>query len=60
MSCIILAILPVFLFAILSLLRPEFYGEVASDPLFAPMMTVPPILLVLGVVSIWRMVNFKI
>jgi tight adherence protein B len=60
LSCIILAVLPIFLFAILSLLRPEFYGAVASDPLFAPMMTLPPILLVIGVTFIWRMVNFKI
>jgi tight adherence protein B len=60
LSCIILAILPIFLFAVLNLMRPEFYGEVANDPLFVPMMTAPPILLVLGVVSIWRMVNFKI
>jgi tight adherence protein B len=60
LSCIILAILPIFLFAALNLMRPEFYGDVASDPLFAPMMTLPPILLVIGVVSIWRMVNLKI
>lgn len=60
MSCMVLAILPVALFAILNVLRPEFYGEVAKDPLFAPMMTAPPILLVLGVFVIWRMVNFRI
>jgi tight adherence protein B len=60
MSCIILAILPIALFGILNLLRPEFYGAVASDPLFAPMMTGPPILLIMGVAMIWRMVNFKI
>jgi len=60
MSCIILAILPVALFAILNVLRPEFYGDVAKDPLFAPMMTAPPILLIMGVAMIWRMVNFKI
>jgi tight adherence protein B len=60
MSCMVLAVLPVALFAILNVLRPEFYGEVAKDPLFAPMMTAPPILLVLGVFVIWRMVNFRI
>jgi Flp pilus assembly protein TadB len=48
------------LFAILNVLRPEFYGAVANDPLFAPMMTGPPILLIMGVAMIWRMVNFKI
>ncbi len=60
LSCIMLAILPVALFAILNVMRPEFYGAVSSDPLFVPLMTGPPILLVLGVVVIWRMVNFKI
>jgi tight adherence protein B len=60
LSCIILAILPIALFAILNLLRPQFYAAVAGDPLFAPLMTGPPILLIIGVVTIWRMVNFKI
>jgi tight adherence protein B len=60
LSCVLLAALPVALFAILAVLRPAFYGEVSGDPLFAPMMTVPPILLVFGVFTIWRMVNFKI
>lgn len=60
MSCMVLTGLPIFLFAILSLVRPEFYGAVASDPLFAPMMTVPPILLLIGSGVIWRMVNFRI
>ncbi len=60
LSCVILAILPVALFLILNLMRPEFYAEVASDPLFVPMMTAPPILLAIGVFIIWRMVNFRI
>lgn len=60
MSCMVLAALPIIIFAILSLVRPEFYGMVSNDALFAPMMTLPPILLVIGTVWIWRMVNFKI
>ncbi len=60
LSCIILAALPVALFTTLSILRPEFYGEVASDPWFIPMMSGPPIFLIMGVWMIWRMVNFKI
>jgi tight adherence protein B len=60
LSCMLLAVLPVALFAILAVFRPQFYGEVSADPLFAPMMTIPPILLVIGVFTIWRMVNFKI
>lgn len=60
MSCMVLGGLPLALFTILSLLRPEFYGAVASDPLFLPMMSAPPVMLVMGVTWIWRMVNFKI
>jgi tight adherence protein B len=60
MSCIVLTILPVAVFAILSIVRPEFYGAVAADPLFAPMMTGPPILLLMGAFIIWRMVNFRV
>ncbi len=60
MSCMVLTGLPIFLFLILSLVRPEFYAAVAQDPLFVPMMTAPPILLVMGSFMIWRMVNFKI
>ena len=60
MSCMVLTGLPIFLFLILSLVRPEFYAAVSGDPLFMPMMTVPPILLIMGSFMIWRMVNFKI
>jgi tight adherence protein B len=60
MSCMVLTGLPIFLFLVLSLVRPEFYAAVAGDPLFIPMMTVPPILLIMGSFMIWRMVNFKI
>jgi tight adherence protein B len=60
MSCMILAALPLGLFTILSLIRPDFYGAVAKDPLFMPMMSLPPVLLIVGVVWIWRMVNLKV
>jgi tight adherence protein B len=60
MSCMILAGLPLGLFTVLSLLRPDFYGAVAKDPLFTPMMMLPPVLLIVGVVWIWRMVNLKV
>jgi tight adherence protein B len=60
MSCMVLSALPIGLFTILSLLRPEFYGAVAGDPLFAPMMTAPPLLLIFGAGWIWRMVDIKV
>src|SRR5262249_44476712 len=60
MSHMILTGLPIALFAIINLVRPSFYGDVAKDALFAPMMTVPPVMLIFGSFVIWRMVNFKV
>lgn len=60
MSHIVLTGLPIGVFTILNVVRPTFYGDVAKDALFAPMMMAPPILLLVGSLVIWRMVNFKI
>jgi tight adherence protein B len=42
------------------LLRPVFFRDVASDPLFWPMMSFAPVSLAVGSAMVWRMVNFKI
>lgn len=60
MSFWVVSVLPLGVVATLMVLRPEYYGEVISDPLFWPMMTVPPILWIIGAAAIWRMINFKI
>jgi len=59
MSCLVVSLLPVAVGGAILVLRPGYYTEVASDPLFWPMMICPPLLLLLGVWTIWRMVNFK-
>jgi tight adherence protein B len=41
-------------------LRPAYYRDVAGDPLFWPMMSSPPLLLTVGAVIIWRMINFRV
>ncbi|WP_309089118.1 type II secretion system F family protein [Phenylobacterium sp.] len=52
--------LPFLVGGAIVLLQPGYYAEVASDPLFWPMMAVAPVMLTLGAGTIWRMVNFKI
>jgi tight adherence protein B len=52
--------LPAAVVGILMLIAPEYYGEVAGDPLFWPMMCGPPVLWAIGALMIWRMINFKI
>jgi len=52
--------LPPLVGGALTLLNREYYTSVMSDPLFWPMMTIPPVLLVLGALVIWRMINFRI
>lgn len=60
MSFWVVSALPVLVFTAVLLMRPGYYVEVAKDPLFVPMMSMPPVLLLLGAVMIWRMVNIRI
>lgn len=56
----VVSALPVLVAGALMVLRPEFYLEVAPDPLFWPMISLAPILLLTGAAIIWRMVNVRI
>ena len=60
MSFWVVSILPVAVMSVIMLMRPEYYREVAGDPLFWPMMSVPPLLWMVGALVIWRMINFRI
>jgi len=60
MSFWVVSILPIAVVSVIMLLRPEYYREVAGDPLFWPMMAGPPTLWMIGALVIWRMINFKI
>ena len=52
--------MPVAVGGAILVLRPDYYGDVASDPLFWPMMMVPPLLLAAGAFAIWKMISFKV
>ena len=56
----VVAALPILAGGAILLLRPEYYREVAGDPLFWPMMAEPPIMLTIGAIVIWRMINFRV
>ncbi|MDB5466589.1 MAG: secretion system protein [Phenylobacterium sp.] len=60
MSFWVVSVLPLAVVAALMGLRPEYYREAASDPLFWPLMSVPPVLWLVGALTIWRMINFAI
>jgi tight adherence protein B len=52
--------LPFVVAVSLLVLRPDFFKDVAADPMFWPMMSFAPITLAIGATIIWRLVNFKI
>lgn len=52
--------LPFVVGGALLLIQPNYYGDVKQDPLFWPLMAIAPVMLTIGAVTIWRMVNFKI
>jgi tight adherence protein B len=56
----VVAALPVISAGAILALRPQYYHDVAGDPLFWPLMSGPPILLALGAFAIWRMINFRV
>jgi tight adherence protein B len=56
----VIAGLPLLAGGAILLIRPQYYAEVSGDPLFWPMMAEPPIMLVIGSVIIWRMINFRV
>jgi tight adherence protein B len=56
----VISSLPVIVVSALMVLQPHYYAEVAGDPLFWPMMSVPPVLLAIGAFTIWRMISIKV
>lgn len=50
---------PFVVFGVVNLLSPTYFAEVTTDPMFMPGAVTAAILLTLGVVTIFRMVNFR-
>lgn len=60
LSGLIVSLLPFVVGGAIMMLNPSFFVVVADDPLFLPLMFMALMLLVLGIFTIWRMVNIKI
>ena len=52
--------MPFVLFAVVSLLRPDYYLGVRDNPIIMPVVAIAFVLLLAGNVIIYRMVNFKV
>ena len=59
LSAVVLTMMPFILFGIINLIAPAYYGAVRGHPLLPAAITVALLLLVLGNIVIYRMVNFK-
>ena len=56
----VVSALPFVVGGALLVLRPSFFTDVVTDPLFWPMMSYAPISLAIGSAIIWKMVNIRI
>ena len=59
-SAIVLSIVPFALMAILTTMNPGFYAEVMDDPIFMPTMAGAFIMMIFGIIVMWRIVNFRV
>jgi tight adherence protein B len=59
-SAVLLSILPFALMGVINLLAPTFYSAVKDDPVFLPILGFGVFLMVLGVIVMYRMVNFRV
>ncbi len=60
LSGVFLSLAPFVLFGAISLLKPDYFTDVAASPLFAPIVLVGVILLLIGNLTIYKMVHFKV
>jgi tight adherence protein B len=60
LSAVFLTAMPFVIFGIINLIRPDYYWSVRDHPIIMPALIVALILLSVGNVIIYRMVNFKV
>jgi tight adherence protein B len=60
LSAVILSVLPFIMIGAISLLRPGYYSEVSPDPLFWPVLGFGFFLMLIGIIIMYRMVNFRV
>jgi len=57
-SAVILSIFPFFVFGVINLVAPSYYGEIWVDPIVVPILVAAIIWMILGDYIMYRMVNF--
>jgi tight adherence protein B len=60
LSAVFLTAMPFILFGVVSLLRPDYYSGVSDNPIIMPALILAIIMLIVGNLTIYRMVNFKV
>jgi tight adherence protein B len=60
LSALFLTAMPFVLFGVVTLLRPDYYFGVRDNPLIMPLLAIAFMLLLVGNVIIYRMVNFRV
>ena len=56
----LLSVLPFLLIGVITLVRPTYYAGVSADPFFWPILGVGFALMVMGIIVMYRMVNFRV
>lgn len=59
MSAGALSIIPLIVFMLVNFLAPNFYGAVKNEPIVVPVATITLAIWAVGIVIIYRLVNFK-
>ena len=60
LSAVFLTAMPFVLFGIVTLMQPDYFTSVRGHPIAMPLLAIALMLLVVGNVIIYRMVNFKV
>lgn len=58
-SAYMISAMPFVVGGIINVINPDYFGEVVSDPMFMPGLLMLGVLLVVGIFSVFRIVNFK-
>lgn len=59
-SAILLSLLPFLLVGVINLVAPTFYTDVSSDVVFWPVLGFGCFLMLIGIIVMYRMVNFRV
>jgi tight adherence protein B len=59
-SAVLLSILPFALAGVVNLVAPKFYAAVSGDPVFWPILGAGVCLMIVGIIVMYRMVNFRV